>query len=244
MKNEKEWFAEWFDTSYYHVLYQDRDFNEAENFINVLSKFMALPIQSSILDLACGKGRHALQLNDLGYKVKGVDLSNNSILEAQKKCNPTLSFNVADMRKPLAEKFDAVYNLFTSFGYFNSTNENLKVLTAISQMLVPEGKFVIDFMNSKKANSQMIPEETIIKNNIQFNISKKVESGQIIKSISFSDNGHDFQFEERVQALTLEDFQNLVNQTDLKLTGVFGDYQLNSFDENNSDRLILIGQKP
>jgi 2-polyprenyl-3-methyl-5-hydroxy-6-metoxy-1,4-benzoquinol methylase len=101
MKNEKEWFAEWFDTTYYHVLYQDRDFNEAERFITSLSKFMNLPLHSSILDLACGKGRHSLQLNQLGYKVKGVDLSSNSISEARKKRNTSLTFDVADMRYPL-----------------------------------------------------------------------------------------------------------------------------------------------
>jgi SAM-dependent methyltransferase len=244
MKNEKEWFAEWFDTPYYHILYKDRDFKEAEAFINALAKFMNLPFQSSILDLACGKGRHALQLNQLGYRVKGVDLSSNSIEEARKKSNPTLSFDVADMRNPLSEKFDAVYNLFTSFGYFNSTNENLKVLSSISQMLHQNGKFVIDFMNSKKATEQMITEEIITKSNIAFNIQKTMESGQIIKTIKFSDKGRNFQYEERVQALMLEDFQKLINQTDLQITHVFGDYQLNSFDEVNSDRLIIVGKKP
>ncbi len=243
MKNEKEWFAEWFDTPYYHVLYKDRDFQEAEAFINALSKFMNLPPHSSILDLACGKGRHALQLNQLGYIVKGVDLSSNSIEEAQKKSNATLTFEVADMRYPLSEKFDAIYNLFTSFGYFNSTNENLKVLNAISKMLHSHGKFVIDFMNSKKVVTQMKPEEKIIKNNIQFDIHKKLEDGQIIKTIQFSHENKDYQFEERVQALMLEDFHKLIDQTDLELTHVFGDYQLTPFDEVNSDRLILIGQK-
>lgn len=244
MKNEKEWFEEWFDTDYYHVLYQDRDFEEAEAFISALSNFTNLSSGSSILDLACGKGRHSLQLNQQGYNVKGVDLSSNSIEEARKKSNENLSFEVADMRVPLPEKFDAVYNLFTSFGYFNSTKENLKVLSAISQMLKPNGIFVIDFMNSKKAIDKMVHQETIAKDNIKFNVNKRVENGQIIKTISFSDNDINHQYEERVQALMINDFKELLAQTDLQITRTFGDYQLNQFDEENSDRLILIGKKP
>lgn len=243
MKNEKEWFEEWFDTDYYHVLYQDRDYKEAEKFINALSRFINLPSGSSILDLACGKGRHALQLNQLGYRVKGVDLSSNSISKANQKSNETLSFDVADMREPLSEKFDAVYNLFTSFGYFSSTDENLKVLSAISQMLVPKGIFVIDFMNSKKAISQLVKKATITKSNIDFNIVKRVENGQIIKTIKFSDGDKSRQYEERVQALMMSDFKELLSQTDLEITHTFGDYSLNQFEETTSDRLILVGKK-
>lgn len=243
MEEEKEWFEEWFDTTYYHKLYSDRNFDEAEAFIKVLSKHMNLSPNSYILDLACGKGRHALQLNQLGYKVKGVDLSANSIQGASKNCNENLEFSVADMREPLNEKFDAVYNLFTSFGYFNSTKENLKVLNAISIMLKPGGKFVIDFMNCDKVIANINPQETLRKEGIDFHISKKIENDQIIKSIEFNDKNESFKFEERVQALTKNDFEKLISQTDLKIEETFGDYLLSPFDNKQSDRLIIIGSK-
>ena len=244
MKKEKEWFKEWFDTSFYHILYQDRDYDEAESFITTLSNFVQLPSNSYILDLACGKGRHSLQLNELGYRVKGVDLSENSIKEATKMENNSLSFEVGDMRIPLQnEIFDAVYNLFTSFGYFNSTSENLKVLNAISSMLHPKGVFVIDFMNVEKAIYKMIPSEVIEKGNIQFLIEKSIENGQIIKSIKFSQNDKAYSFQERVQALYKSDFEELLSQTDLVIDHIFGNYQLASFDNQNSDRLILLGHK-
>jgi hypothetical protein len=111
-------------------------------------------------------------------------------------------------------------------------------------MLNSNGKFVIDFMNSKKAINQMVSNEVLLKGNIEFKIQKTLDSGQIIKTIEFTDKGKEFNFEERVQALMLDDFQNLIKEPDLQITHVFGDYQLNAFNEYNSDRLILVGQKP
>jgi SAM-dependent methyltransferase len=243
MKKKKEWFEDWFDTSFYHILYQDRDYKEAEKFISKLSEFLNLPKDSYILDLACGKGRHALQLNGLGYRVKGVDLSENSISEASKDSNQSLSFEVGDMRIPLSDKFDAVYNLFTSFGYFNCSDENLKVLNAISQMLNSKGIFVIDFMNAKKIIAELVEKEVIEKSGIKFSIRKQLLNNQIIKSISFNTDGKDYAYQEQVQALFFSDFQNLLQQTDLVVDHVFGNYMLEDFNEITSDRLILIGHK-
>ena len=79
---KKEWFAEWFDTPYYHILYKNRDNHEARVFIKSLVDLLQLPEASSVLDLACGKGRHSITLNEFGYTVLGVDLSAQSIAHA------------------------------------------------------------------------------------------------------------------------------------------------------------------
>ena len=72
---KNEWFKDWFNTSYYHTLYKNRDDKEAERFVKNLVNFTKLPLKSKILDLACGKGRHSITLNRLGMDVIGVDLS-------------------------------------------------------------------------------------------------------------------------------------------------------------------------
>ena len=61
--SSKEWFAEWFDTTYYHTLYKNRNDEEAEQFISKLLSFLNLKENASVLDLACGKGRHSVTLN-------------------------------------------------------------------------------------------------------------------------------------------------------------------------------------
>jgi len=87
---EKDWFSEWFNTPYYHILYKDRNDNEAQFFMDNLTHYLNLPQDAQILDLACGKGRHSIYLNNLGYQVTGVDISSNSIKIANKSANEKL----------------------------------------------------------------------------------------------------------------------------------------------------------
>ena len=119
-KETDNWFASWFDTPYYHILYKERDDHEAEFFMNSLTSFLKLPKKAEILDLACGKGRHAIYLNELGYDVTGIDLSAASIEFAKKFETDKLHFAIHDMSISYPKKFDAVFNLFTSFGYFEN----------------------------------------------------------------------------------------------------------------------------
>ena len=122
----ENWFASWFDTDYYHILYKDRNDDEAQQFMDNLTHYLNLPEEAKILDLACGKGRHSIYLNSLGFDVTGADLSENSIAEASKFSNKNLRFKEHDMRISFEEKYDAIFNLFTSFGYFENDADNLK----------------------------------------------------------------------------------------------------------------------
>ena len=65
----------------------------------------------------------------------------------------------------------------------------------------------------------------------------------IIKDITFSDNGENYQFQEKVKALTLTDFTNFISNAGLKIIDIFGNYKLENFDVTSSDRLILICKK-
>ena len=241
---EKTWFKDWFDTKYYHLLYQNRNESEAENFIKNLTHFLHLENGSQILDLACGKGRHAMILHQLGFEVLGADLSENSINEAKKNEKDGLTFQVQDMREIIPQKqFDAVFNLFTSFGYFEDTSDNVKVIQSVFQMLKSKGILVIDFMNVHRVLDGMITEETKVVSGIQFGLHRKYSGTHIIKEINFKDGEQNFSYQEKVQALKKEDFESLLQNNGFSLMHIFGDYNLNSFDKNLSDRLILIAQK-
>ena len=239
-----EWFETWFDSEYYHKLYKNRDNEEAEKFINNLISNLQLKSNANILDLACGKGRHSIFLNNIGFKTMGVDLSPKSIASARKFNNPNLRFEVRDMRESFCEnQFDAIFNLFTSFGYFESKTENIKVLKAIENMLKNNGVFVIDFMNSNKVIGNLVEEEIKFIDQINFQLKRTYINGSILKSIDFTDKEKDFHFTEKVQALFLEDFQYLISKTNLKIDSIFGDYNLTPFDRELSDRLIIVGRK-
>ncbi len=240
---KKEWFAEWFDTTYYHILYKSRDNHEARVFIKSLVGLLQLPEASSVLDLACGKGRHSITLNEFGYKVLGVDLSAQSIAHANQFSNSSLSFAVQDMREPIQSKrFDAVFNLFTSFGYFSSKHENEKVCQAIAQMLNAGGKLVIDFMNSQKVIQNLVPSELKKVQDIEFDIKRIYSGTHIIKQISFQDKGQKFEFQEQVQAIDLSMFKELLAPY-FTIDSVFGSFELNEYIASESDRLIIIATR-
>ncbi|WGD34319.1 class I SAM-dependent methyltransferase [Olleya sp. YS] len=239
-KQTKQWYASWFDTPFYHILYKDRDHAEAERFMFSLTEYLNIPEQGKILDLACGKGRHAIYLNSIGYDVIGADLSENSIQHAKQFENDTLHFKVHNMCKPFGETFDAVFNLFTSFGYFDDEANNLATIKAIKANLNNTGFGVIDFMNTEYVIENLVPEDIKSVNGIDFLQQRRVENGYIIKDISFTFEGENYQFQERVRAFSLKDFEGLFKQADVYLLDVFGDYKLSKFHNKTSERLIMI----
>jgi SAM-dependent methyltransferase len=236
----ENWFASWFDTPFYHILYKERNYREAQVFMDNLTHYLNLPEKAKVLDLACGKGRHAIYLNKLGFDVLGVDLSENSITEANKNGNETLHFKVHDMRHPFEQKFDAIFNLFTSFGYFENEDDNLKTLIAIKESLSEYGFAVIDFMNVQQVIPNLVADEVKTVDGIDFHIKRHYDNQHIIKEIEFDFEGQSFHFTEKVRAFTLEDFQQLMSQAGIYLLDVFGDYKLKKFHKKESERLIMI----
>ncbi|MEQ8908003.1 MAG: class I SAM-dependent methyltransferase [Vicingaceae bacterium] len=244
-KNRNNWFAEWFDSKYYHLLYDHRDFSEAESFIQRLFTYLKLnPKNTKVLDLACGKGRHALQVHQLGYAVTGIDLSTESIAHAKQFEEAGLTFQVGDMRSlGYREEVDLVLNLFTSFGYFKKEGENQKAIQSMARALKPNGILVLDYLNVKPVEERLPTEEKIKKGGVEFLIDKYIESGFIVKDIAFEDKGVQSLHSEFVKLIGLADFKAYTEEAGLEIKQVFGDYHLNPFQEGSSDRLILIAQK-
>lgn len=237
----KDWFESWFDSPYYHILYKNRSDEEAAMFIHLLTQKLALSPASRIWDLCCGKGRHSIHLNKLGYHAVGTDLAENSIRQAKTSENDTLEFYVHDMRTPFRiHYFDAVFNLFTSFGYFERENDHKKVCESVYQGLKDRGIFVIDYFNAIQVASCMIPEESKTIQDITFHLTKKITDHTIIKDIRFKDKGREYHFTENVKLFKKEDFLRLVEPLGFKLLYTFGDYHLNEFNESQSPRLILV----
>jgi SAM-dependent methyltransferase len=236
----ENWFSSWFDSPYYHILYKERNYREAQVFMDNLTHYLNMDEGSKVLDLACGKGRHSIYLNQLGYNVLGVDLSENSIAIANKNANDSLHFKVHDMREPFEEKFDAIFNLFTSFGYFENESDNQKTLVSIHESLSEYGFGVIDFMNVNQVIANLVPDEVKTVDEINFHIKRYVIDNYIYKEIDFEDKGEKYHFTEKVRAFTLPDFELLMEQAGIYLLDTFGDYKLKKFHKVDSERLIMI----
>ncbi|MGY8919283.1 MAG: class I SAM-dependent methyltransferase [Flavobacteriales bacterium] len=239
-KNNNNLYESWFDTPFYHILYKNRDYKEAKMFTSELMTFLNLPIESKILDLACGKGRHSIFLNKMGYNVTGVDNSSKNIVNAKKYENNKLNFTIHDMRDPLVDKFDLIVNLFTSFGYFDDFEDNLKTLMSIKLNLKKNGIAVIDFLNINYVKNNLVHQNTEEIDGIEFNLKRYLKDGFLVKEINFKHDLEEYNFEEKVRSLNINEFKTMFKQTQLEILHIFGDYNLNEFDINNSKRLIFI----
>ncbi|MCS7036259.1 MAG: class I SAM-dependent methyltransferase [Saprospiraceae bacterium] len=241
----REWFAAWFDSPYYHTLYQRRDEQEARFFIDQLLKTLALPPGARILDLACGRGRHARYLAEKGFDVTGLDISESSIAYARSFENDRLAFYQHDMRQPFrVNYFDAVLNLFTSFGYFDTDAEHERALHNVHTGLKPGGLFLLDFFNAYWVRRHLVRREEKTVNGTVFHLKKSIRSGRVYKRVEFEANGRAYFFRERVRLFDLNDFQAMFKRVGLHLQQTYGGYDLSPFNAETSERLILIAQKP
>jgi ubiquinone/menaquinone biosynthesis C-methylase UbiE len=245
----QEWFRSWFDTPYYSLLYQHRDSQEARRFIEHLVSFMGLPTGAQVLDLACGTGRHSLQLARLGFNVTGVDLSQKNIAEAieaarlQTDLPGKARFLVGDMRQlDFTATFDAAFNLFTSLGYFDEPGENLQVVQSTARALKPGGQLVIDFLNPAYVLRHLVAQESHEIAGVQFEIRRRVERGVVEKAIRIKDGGKILHFTEHVQLLELKDFERIFKKARFKLEYVWGDYTGAPYLEAHSPRMVLLAR--
>ncbi|MFD3408163.1 methyltransferase domain-containing protein [Aquirufa sp. HETE-83D] len=241
----KEWFSTWFDSPYYHILYAKRDESEAADFIASLQQKLHLALGSRVLDAACGKGRHAITLQQLGFMVDAFDLSPSNIEAAQAFENKDLLFFVHDLREPLPlqNKYDAIFNFFTSFGYFDDQQDNQKAFNTFAGGLKENGLLVLDFFNPTYVVANLVPTERVERQGISFQIKRWSAAGYLYKSIDFSDQGKDFSFIEKVELVAKNDFISYAAQAGLSLVDLQGDYSLASFDEATSPRMIFTWTK-
>ena len=241
---QQAWYQNWFNSPYYHILYKKRDDEEAELFIDNLCSFLKPNANARMLDIACGRGRHAVYLNKKGYDVIGIDLSFSSIKFAQQFENRNLHFYVQDMRQPFyINYFDFAFNIFTSFGYFETDKDHIKALRSFNKALKKNGILVFDYMNSQKIINHLVTKEVKEVDGIEFHISRQVVDGKIIKSIEFEHRNKHYAFKEEVKDYKSADFERFFSAAGFEIIQTFGDYQLNTFDINKSDRLIFICKK-
>lgn len=240
----KEWFESWFDSPYYHVLYKGRNDAEAALLIDNLIPVMDLKQGDSVWDLCCGRGRHSIYLSKKGYRTIGTDLSRNSICMAREHETDHLDFYVHDMRQPfMVNFFDAVFNLFTSFGYFADDRDNHKVFRSVYNSLKPNGLFVIDYFNSILVKRTLTPDHSKEVDGIHFKIHKAIHNNTIVKDITFADKHKTYHYKEEVRLFDKAGFCQLAEANGFRLLHAFGDYHLHAFNAESSPRLILVFQK-
>jgi len=137
-------------------------------------------------------------------------------------------------------EFDFVFNLFTSFGYFKNQLENIEVLKGVAKNLKENGCFVLDFLNAEKVIKNLVATENKTIDGIDFELKRTFDGVNITKDIIVKDKNQTYNYQENVSAFSLANMQEMATKSGLQISDTFGDYDLNPFNVNSSDRLILV----
>jgi ubiquinone/menaquinone biosynthesis C-methylase UbiE len=239
----------WYEQSFgedYLIVYKHRDLQGAYEEVRRMMDWLQLEKGAEILDFCCGMGRHSMALTEFGYKVTGMDLSTVLLDEAKKlDGDRKVQWIRGDMRQiPLNHTFDAVMNLFTSFGYFESDEENERVLHEMDRVLKPGGKFIIDFLNSDYVTAHLVPSSERMTEGMKIQETRSIEDGFVRKRIVISEKGHpDRHYLEQVKLYRLQQFKEMLQGTNLNIDQLYGNYDKTSYHESTSPRLIIVGHK-
>ena len=178
-------------------------------------------------------------LNKQGYQVTGLDLSEERIQEAKQFENESLNFQVHDMREPFPGKWNFILNLFTSFGYFDDPEDDFRVLCNVREALHPDGIMVLDFLNVPVVLAGLVPAEEKEIGDVHIGIHRSIENGMIIKSIHVEDGDKAYDFQERVRAISKDEFSKLFARAGMDIIEIWGDYAGNPWAADSSPRIIF-----
>ncbi len=238
-----EWFEDWFGEVYLE-LYPHRDEAEAARAIALLGRTGVVSTGWRVLDLACGAGRHGAALAAAGARVCGLDLSQALLRSAQGKRVPAVLVRGDIRRLPLRTAgFDAVVNLFTSFGYFDTDAEHEAALREVGRVLRPGGRFAIDFLNAPAVRATLVPrdERTVGGRRIVQERRLEDDGRTVTKEIHLT--GEDRSFMERVRLFERDELEAMMTGAGLRVDAVFGDYDGGPHTASSA-RLILIATRP
>lgn len=242
----KEWYKDWFNSSYYHKLYFDRDETEAQRFITRLIDHLKPPPGSRMLDVACGRGRHARFLATKGFDVTGIDISFDSIAYAKQFENDNLHFFQHDMRLPSwINYFDYAFNFFTSFGYFDTRREHDDAVRTIAQSIRPGGTLLFDYLNVHYVEERLVHNEVKNIGDTEYEIHRWHNEDFFFKRIIVRDEALrvPIDYTEKVAKLNLGDFTDMLSFQKMQVCEVFGDYELNGYDVRKTPRLIIVATR-
>jgi 2-polyprenyl-3-methyl-5-hydroxy-6-metoxy-1,4-benzoquinol methylase len=241
------WYKDWFNSEHYLRVYRHRDQSEAERLVELISNNLNPKTNPSVLDMACGAGRHAITFAKSGFKVTAVDISQLLISEAKKSANEAgvkLDFILSDILEyETDKKFDLAVNLFTSIGYFESDDENYAVIKKAYNLLRADGYFVLDYFNKDYLMKNLVPTSVFSENGLKITQDRSIEGTRVVKKIIIENNGYSEKFYESVRLFSFEDILFYIEKTGFRIVKQFGDYFGSNYESKTSPRLIIFAVK-
>lgn len=241
------WYKDWFNSEEYLRVYKHRDSVEAEELVSLIQKNINLSKGSSVLDMACGAGRHSIAFARKGFNVTAVDLSERLISEAKKNSNlekVKINFIQSDIRDlNLNLRFDLAVNLFTSFGYFETDEENFDVIQKAYELINPTGYFVLDYLNKSYLEKNLVPLSKMKQNGTTIVQNRTIQENRVKKKITIEKDGIISDFYESVRLYSVPELKDILKSMGFQTKKLFGDFSGSEFEKSTSTRTIIISQK-
>ncbi|WKZ71021.1 MAG: class I SAM-dependent methyltransferase [Melioribacteraceae bacterium] len=242
-----QWYEDWFASDLYLDVYKHRNVEDAQKLLKLITNNLSVSKNDLILDAACGAGRYSNLLLKNGFNVIGFDLSLPLLKNAQKNSKKIINENIffrGDIRSvQLKKKFGLILNVFTSFGYFDTDEENFMFINNSINFLNEHGYFVFDYINKKQLIQNLVPyserndEDFIIKE------TRRIYNERVIKDIEIHKENKKFNFTESVRLYSSDELIKVFQQSGYKVINVFGNYKGDQYNSENSERIILFLQK-
>jgi SAM-dependent methyltransferase len=232
----------------YPRLFTPRRMESAEGDIVCIEKLAALSPPAQVLDLCCGPGRHSVALARRGYAVTGVDLTPEYLTLAEKlagSAGVTPEFIHSDMRDYcLPAGFDLAINLFTSFGYFEASEEDHQVLSNVHASLKPKGIFVMDMMGKEILARSFQEREWIEENGALLLEKRRIcrDWSWITNHLTVIEAGEQKTFEISHRLYSAVELKSALRQAGFKTVTVYGNLQGAPYD-HTAERLVAVARR-
>ena len=232
----------WYETAFrkdYLDLYYNRDDKAAKGEAEFAARALGLSEHARVLDIACGGGRHARALRDLGHDVVGIDLSAELLAGVD-----GIACVRGDMRAlPFAASFDAATSFFTSFGYFDEDG-NRAVLATAADALRPRGAYLLDFLNATLVTSRLVPESEEERGGTVYKVDRRIENGRVLKHVRIEsgDGAPAVEYTESVRLYLHNDLVTMMIEAGLSPVASYGDFDGRDFT-TDAPRCIVVGKK-
>ncbi|MSQ26865.1 MAG: class I SAM-dependent methyltransferase [Dehalococcoidia bacterium] len=247
----KAWYRSFFDDAYLqvygHLLTPDRSATETD----FLLRTLALNAGDRLLDLCCGHGRHAVGLAVAGLDVTALDLNPASLATAAQhagEVGASLRVIESDMRTiPFSCHFDAIINMFTAFGYFESEAENERVLEAVRTALRPGGRFLVDLLNREWLVRNYIPKEWWERDGSLYLEERTFDPQSSRNRVRFVVIGPDGARQEipghDIRVYALHEMIAMLSRAGLRFTAVYGGFDGEPYGLKTR-RMIVVARRP
>ena len=227
------WYVDFFGSDYLGIYRHIFSAERSEQEVAFAERILALEPGSRVLDLCCGQGRHCVPFAQHGYRVTALDLSAAYLdlaRQAARSHNVELEIVSADMRRiPFEDHFDAIVNLYSSFGYLESEADDAEVLKSVAKALKPGGRLFLDMLNREWAIANYIqndwhsdPDGTLYVERRDFDLL--TSRMRVRFTIVGPDGDRRESVGHNIRLYTLTEITRMLSLADLRVTATFGGF--------------------